>query len=104
MKYPEARGSQRFSLGFLSSQPAVRRSLDCQLQVFKYINQLVSGCALSAPCASGFNYIRAPVQSPHSFPLLACSYHLDGTFIFLWCFVFEYNFVIKHDKETEADL
>lgn len=78
MKYPEARGSQTFSLALLSSQPAAHRLLNCQLQVFKYINQLSSW--VIHRIRADQERIKLQYQcNTLTFSLLTCSYHVGHT-------------------------
>lgn len=78
MKYPEARGSQTFSLALLSSQPAAHRLLNCQLQVFKYINQLSSWVIHRIHVDQ--ERIKLQYQcNTLTFSLLTCSYHVGHT-------------------------
>lgn len=87
MKYPEARGSQKFPLGFLSSQPGVHRSFDCQLQVFKCINQLVSSSALSAQCVSGDSDKLEYHCNPHDLFPYWLAYLIWMALLFRCCFM-----------------
>lgn len=86
MKYPEARGSQKFSLGSLSSKPGVHTSLDCQLHVFKYINQLVSSSVLSAQYVSqAWNKLEYHCNPHDVFPYIL-AHIVWMALLFLRCF------------------